>query len=369
MTTRQMTDAVREVTREDREAAWPFRAKCYGHLDRNGWLNGKYDHTPPIQAFAAHRLDALETRMDNTNEVSAGANLTDAQLKNAVTELLSNRGERPYRILQGGSALWETWLPSFRAAIRYLPAARNSCAGMDDVTGLRDFADQMMEAAAACCTDPDAGPDDQTSISFTGAEGVRIANDLHRLIDSRTIGAGLRDALIGPGEELETLGRFGWLDALIVDLVGCPAAMDALASADPVTTHEAIQECQALIRDVRAALSAGPAPAVNDAGDAGEGNRCTASYMRYQADAAKLQRWMQDKAWQDAVLMLVHYQTIAQRTWLVGHEAAAAKLAEWWRHARALSETKSIEDIAAIPKPAVDGLKAENDAYLSDQVV
>ena len=45
--------------------------------------------------------------------------LTDAALKDAVTELLSARGERPYRVLRGGQELWEMWLPAFRAAMRY----------------------------------------------------------------------------------------------------------------------------------------------------------------------------------------------------------------------------------------------------------
>jgi hypothetical protein len=90
------------------------------------------------------------------------------------------------------------------------------------------------------------------------------------------------------------------------------------------------------------------------AGNAREADRYTQGYAQGQADAAQLHQWMQDKAWQDTVLMLVHYQTLAERTWLVGHEAATEKLAEWWRHARALSETKSVEDIAATPVLAVD---------------
>lgn len=47
--------------------------------------------------------------------------LSDADLKDAVSELLSARGERPYRVLRGGQELWETWVDAFRAAIRYLP--------------------------------------------------------------------------------------------------------------------------------------------------------------------------------------------------------------------------------------------------------
>jgi DNA-binding transcriptional regulator YdaS (Cro superfamily) len=94
------------------------------------------------------------------------------------------------------------------------------------------------------------------------------------------------------------------------------------------------------------------------AGDAGEEDRYTVGYAQGQADATQLHQWMQDKAWQDTVLMLVHYQRLAERTWLVGHEEAAAKLAKWWRHARALSATKSVEDIAATPAPAVDAVPA-----------
>lgn len=71
-------------------------------------------------------------------------------------------------------------------------AALDSRVGDPDATGLRDFADRVMEAAADCCADPDAGPDSQSSVSFTGEEGARIANDLHRLIDSRAGDAGER---------------------------------------------------------------------------------------------------------------------------------------------------------------------------------
>ena len=56
--TTQTPDAVREAVQEDREAAWPFRAQCYGHLDRAGWMAGRYDHNRAIQAFASHRLDS-----------------------------------------------------------------------------------------------------------------------------------------------------------------------------------------------------------------------------------------------------------------------------------------------------------------------
>ncbi len=104
---------------------------------------------------------------------------------------------------------------------------------------------------------------------------------------------------------------------------------------------------------MRAILAALTRPAGGDAIPAGEQYR--SGYAQGQADAEQLNRWMQDKAWQDTVLMLVHYKMLAERTWLVGHEVAAAKLAEWWGHARALSDTKSVEDIAATPKPPAGG--------------
>ena len=43
------------VTQRDRDAAWPFRADCYGSGDIEGWMNGKYDHVRIIRAFARHR--------------------------------------------------------------------------------------------------------------------------------------------------------------------------------------------------------------------------------------------------------------------------------------------------------------------------
>lgn len=96
----------------------------------------------------------------------------------------------------------------------------------------------------------------------------------------------------------------------------------------------------------------------------GERDRYTDGYTQGLADAEQQHQWMQDKAWQDAVLMLVHYQTLAERTWLVGHEEAAAKLAEWWKRVKALAETKSVEEIAASPKATAtagvrDAIRAE----------
>lgn len=95
---------------------------------------------------------------------------------------------------------------------------------------------------------------------------------------------------------------------------------------------------------------------------AGDGDRYSAGYSQGTIDACQQQQWMQDKAWQDAVLMLVHYSTLAERTWLVGHEEAARKLAEWWDHARALADTKTAEDIAALARPrAAEGAPLATD--------
>lgn len=65
-------------------------------------------------------------------------------IKYAVAELLSHRGERPYRVLRGGQELWETWVPAFEAAIRYLPA-----------TALQQS--RSTPGAATCCN-PDNDP-------------------------------------------------------------------------------------------------------------------------------------------------------------------------------------------------------------------
>ncbi|MDC9825637.1 MazG nucleotide pyrophosphohydrolase domain-containing protein [Devosia sp. ZB163] len=58
--------------------------------------------------------------------------------------------------------------------------------------------------------------------------------------------------------------------------------------------------------------------------------------------------WMTDKAWQDAVLMLVFYDRKAKQTWLVGADEAAKKRDEWWARCCALYDTRSVEDIAAL---------------------
>lgn len=69
-----------------------------------------------------------------------------------------------------------------RDGIDYMPApARQSLSLPGDVGMLCDFADKIQEAAVNCCTDPDGSPDDLTSVNFTGEEGAKIADALHRL--------------------------------------------------------------------------------------------------------------------------------------------------------------------------------------------
>jgi hypothetical protein len=66
---------------------------------------------------------------DTTTDAAEARALTDAQLKDAVTELLSHRGEDPYWFFNTGQQYWETWLPAFRAAMRYLPATAEAASG------------------------------------------------------------------------------------------------------------------------------------------------------------------------------------------------------------------------------------------------
>ncbi|MFN3944598.1 MAG: hypothetical protein ACK4K7_06700 [Allosphingosinicella sp.] len=67
----------------------------------------------------------------------------------------------------------------------------------------------------------------------------------------------LKEAIVGPGDPEEnaaTMGRLGWLTALITDLKNNPAAMAALSEEDPGAHFEAMQEIDEMIRDVRAVL-------------------------------------------------------------------------------------------------------------------
>ncbi|KQO50614.1 hypothetical protein [Sphingomonas sp. Leaf257] len=126
--------------------------------------------------------------------------MTTRQTPDAVREAIIK-----YTQHHVGCAVYGTWVHGEPKCSCGLDEARNALAALDSravmnaASDLRDFADQVMEAAANCCTDPDAGPSSQTSVSFTGEEGARIANDLHRLIDSRAGDAG--EGPINTGEE------------------------------------------------------------------------------------------------------------------------------------------------------------------------
>ena len=66
------------------------------------------------------------------------AQISDADLKNVVTEILSHRGQNPYRTFRGGELLWETWLPAVRAALAYMPLAllaTDRAAGVGELRG------------------------------------------------------------------------------------------------------------------------------------------------------------------------------------------------------------------------------------------
>jgi len=43
--------------------------------------------------------------------------ITDQMVKDAATEYLSHKGERPYRVLRSGQELWETHAAAMRAAL------------------------------------------------------------------------------------------------------------------------------------------------------------------------------------------------------------------------------------------------------------
>lgn len=66
--------------------------------------------------------------------------------------------------------------------------------------------------------------------------------------------AELLEALLGPGDPAPDLGRFGWLEALVVDLKGNDEAMKLLSAEDPQAHSECMSEVDALIRDVHPLL-------------------------------------------------------------------------------------------------------------------
>ena len=99
------------------------------------------DRAEAVRWLMEHGLAALAERPAVEREAGS--------LKDAVCELLSHRGERPYRVLRGGQELWETWLPAFEAATRYLPSRPEPV--VDHIGGLMDplFAPEPVVDGAA----------------------------------------------------------------------------------------------------------------------------------------------------------------------------------------------------------------------------
>ncbi|AFU88259.1 hypothetical protein CcrColossus_gp389 [Caulobacter phage CcrColossus] len=52
------------------------------------------------------------------------------------------------------------------------------------IESIREFADQVLSAGQDCCIDPDAGPDATTTVRFTGEEGCRMGDALHRMVNA-----------------------------------------------------------------------------------------------------------------------------------------------------------------------------------------
>lgn len=77
------------VIQSDREAAWPFRADCYGHGDKFGWMSGKYDHVRIIQAFAKERVRIVAWLRSDPIEFNS-SDYPDW----AISEMVASRIER-----------------------------------------------------------------------------------------------------------------------------------------------------------------------------------------------------------------------------------------------------------------------------------
>lgn len=94
-------------------------AKCLAALSRAAPSSGM---KKPVREYENTVANVIKGAAPSSGHAMAEGERTDGQLKDAVSELLSHRGERPYRVLRGGQELWETWVPAFRTALRYLPA-------------------------------------------------------------------------------------------------------------------------------------------------------------------------------------------------------------------------------------------------------
>lgn len=102
-------------------------------VPRSLWHGSTEWHPEPQWLITAHDVEKDAERdfalsgfaaLSTVTPVGEGIEPTDAQIKDATTEYLSHRGERPYRVLRGGQELWEAHAPAMRAAFR--AAARAS---------------------------------------------------------------------------------------------------------------------------------------------------------------------------------------------------------------------------------------------------
>lgn len=82
--------------------------------------------------------------------------------------------------------------------------------------------------------------------------------------------------------------------------------------------------------------------------------RIAQAYSDGQRDALADAKWNHDKAWQDALLMLVHYTDLDKRDARVTRMQAEKGRAEAWDHCLKLSATKSADDIAELKSAAID---------------
>ena len=107
------------------------------------------------------------------------------------------------------------------------------------------------------------------------------------------------------------------------------------------------------INHLRAMLATAPAPA------SGGVEAVAEAYAEGQKDAQRDHAWMHDKAWQDAVLMLVYYTDLDKRVALVTRAEVESKRASAWEYCLSLSRTRTAEDIDSLSPAATPVSEAE----------
>lgn len=146
---------------------------------RDGVKDGSALIGPLTHAAMQAKLDRVGIELAEAADLLQAAILREAAQAEVIARLQERLTDQENEIAGLMDAAADS-MEQARAAIAALSPneARLREAGEE----LRDFADRIMDAATNCCTDPDAGPEDTTSVNFTGEEGSRIANALHRLI-------------------------------------------------------------------------------------------------------------------------------------------------------------------------------------------